>query len=283
MSEYATAIRLRPVFEQARLFYGIALAKQDRNDDARAQYQAVLKFNPDSAAAHNDLAKLFHLERNLDAAVAEYSRAAELDPNLAAAHNNLGVIYLQQGKAAAGADELRAALRLEPDSPETQYNLMLALNECGQWAGAAALGEKLAKSRPNDANAAAQWGRALARQKKTKDALSTYAHALLLDQNLPDALNGMAWILSTDQHPEFRNGPEAVRMAQRACDLSGGTNAEYLLTLAAAQAEAGNFQDGMITVKKASVTVDKKQQPELAVKCKQLIELLSSNRPLRAD
>jgi tetratricopeptide (TPR) repeat protein len=191
------------------------------------------------------------------------------------------VILLQQGRAAAGADELRTALRLEPGSAETQYNLMLALNECGQWAEAAALGEKLAKSRPTDANAAAQWGRALAQQKKTKDALSAYAHALLLDQNLPDALNGMAWILSTDPHPEFRNGPEAVGMALRASDLSGGTNAEYLMTLAAAYAETGRFNDAVVTTQSAHELAQAKKQAEIVVKSELLLETFRSNRAFR--
>ena len=283
MSEYTTAIRLRPAFEPAHLALGIALAKQGRIDDARAHYFAVLKFNPDSAAAHNDLAKLYHLEKKLDAAAAEYSRALELDPKLAAAHNNLGIVFLEQGKPVAGAGELKAALHLEPGNLETQYNLVRALNESGHWDESAPLGEQLAKARPNDPNVAYQWGVALANQKKSRDALSCFAHALLLNQDFPEALDRTAWILATDPHPEFRNGTEAVKMALRANELTENANAGFLLTLAAAYAEAGQFSEAITAAQKARELAATGKNDTIAAKSGQLLELFRSHQPNREN
>ena len=41
-----------------------------------------------------------------------------------------------------------------------------------------------------------------------------------------------------------------MRLARRACELSGGTNGSLLATLAAAYAEAGQFEDAIGTSRK---------------------------------
>ena len=50
---------------------------------------------------------------------------------------------------------------------------------------------------------------------------------------------------------EFRNGREAVQLAEAACRLSGRRNPNFLGTLAAAYAEAGRFGDAVKTIQEA--------------------------------
>jgi tetratricopeptide (TPR) repeat protein len=60
----------------------------------------------------------------------------------------------------------------------------------------------------------------------------------------PDTLssrNGLAWFLATCPDAKIRNGSEAMALATNVCELSRWSNAEYLDTLAAAEAEAGLF------------------------------------------
>jgi hypothetical protein len=47
-----------------------------------------------------------------------------------------------------------------------------------------------------------------------------------------------------------RNGPEAVKLAERAVQLTGGREAIYLDTLAAAYAEAGRFDKALETARR---------------------------------
>src|SRR5262249_33220854 len=67
---------------------------------------------------------------------------------------------------------------------------------------------------------------------------------------------GLSWILATDPNPEVRNGAEAVRMAERACQLTEFKNARMLLTLAAAYAEAGRKNEGIALAQKARIAAD---------------------------
>ncbi len=54
------------------------------------------------------------------------------------------------------------------------------------------------------------------------------------------AYNNLAWIMATCQDKKYRNGAKAVELAKKAISLSN--NIDFLDTLAAAYAEAGNFE-----------------------------------------
>ena len=113
--------------------------KKQQFEEAASHYLAALKLNPESAVAHNNLARIFQTEGRLDEAMEHYSAALQLDPGLAQAHNNLGVLMLARGRTADGLRELRQAVRLNPSDEESEYNLALALNQEQQWKEAADL------------------------------------------------------------------------------------------------------------------------------------------------
>ena len=91
--------------------------------------------------------------------------------------------------------------------------------------------------------------------------------------------NSLAWILSTCPEDRFRNGQQAISMATRACELTQYRNADYIATLAAAHAEAGDFQTAIQTQLKA-VEVAPNERKEAM---RQNIEAFQNNRPLRDD
>ena len=66
-----------------------------------------------------------------------------------------------------------------------------------------------------------------------------------------EALNNLAWLLAAHPSDALRNGAEAVRLAERACELSEHREPVMLGTLAAAYAEAGRFGDAVKTAEKA--------------------------------
>jgi protein O-mannosyl-transferase len=281
IARYKLSLRIRPFFSQAHIFLAMALVKEHAYDEALFHYTTALMLDPDSPQAHHNLAKLFQIQGRLDEAMENYATALRLDATLAPAHNNLGVILLQKGKAADGEIQLKEALRLDPNNLETKYNLIPALMEEKHWDDAIALCSELARVKPDDSNLHFQWGMALARRQRTKEAMGHYAKALLIRPDFPEALSSLAWILATDPSPEFRNGPEAVPMAERACELSGRRNPLILQTLAAAYAEAGRFDEAVATVQTAREIALAAGQQEKAAKCQNLLDRFKSRQPLR--
>jgi len=272
VAEYQKALWFRPTQEQTHIFIGIALAKQMKYDEAAAHYNAALKLNPESAITHNNLARIFHTQGHLDAAIEHYHAALAINPKLALAHNNLGILLLQKGNFSEGIKHLREALKLKPENAESQFNLALALNQQEQWSEAAELFKKTAGSHPADPKAHSEFAVALAQLKRTREAMSEYAAALLIQPDYPDALDGLAWILSTDANADFRNGTEAVKMAERACALTGRNDPVKLKTLAAAYAETGNFAGAINTARAAKDLAVSANRQDLANECQRMLE-----------
>ena len=272
IAEYQKALWFRPTQEQTHIFMGIALAKQKKYDEAMAHYNAALKLNPDSAVAQNNLARILHTQGRLDEAVEHYNAALEIDPKLALAHNNLGILLIQKGRLTEGTVQLREARRLNPTNSETQLNLAFALNQQQQWPEAAELFSKTVRGDLPDPKAHYEFAVALAHLKRTREAMSQYANALLIQPDFPDALDGLAWILSTDANPDFRNGTEAVKMSERACELTGRQDPVKLKTLAAAYAETGRFGEATNTLRTAKDLAAKANRQELVKECSLMLE-----------
>ena len=279
--EYRAALWFKPLRVKTHLFLGLVLAKQGNSEEAAANYRAALALDPQFASAENNLARLLHTQGRLDEAIQHYTEALRLDPQLPQARNNLGVLLLQKGRVAEGAAQLREAVRLNPGDVESLYNLALALNQQQEWKEAAAILARLGPDRPQDANLHYQLGLAQFHLRQTQEARSHLAHALLLQADFPEALDRLSWILSTDPHAEFRNGPEALRMAQRACELTGERQALLEATLAAAYAETGQFPEAVRTAQTALTLAVNAGQTNLAAQCQSLIETARSGTAWR--
>jgi len=192
-------------------------------------------------------------------------------------------LLLQTGNLAGGTAQLREALRLNPGNAETELNLALALNQQEKWSEAADLFGKTAANFSTDANAHYQFGLALQHLLKTREAMGQFASALLIRPDFPDALAALSWILATSQVPEFRNGAEAVRMAERACGLTARKDPRKLKTLAAAYAEAGSFREAMDTADTAKSLASASGRDELTQECEIMAATFKSAKPWRAD
>jgi Flp pilus assembly protein TadD len=172
-------------------------------------------------------------------------------------------------------------MRLNPTNSETQLNLAFALNEQQRWPEAEDLLSKIVRGDLPDPKAHHEFAVALAHLKRTREAMSQYASALLMQPDYPDALDGLAWILSTDANPDFRNGIQAVNMAGRACELTGRTDPEKLKTLAAAYAETGRFEEAMNTLRTAKDLAAKANRQELVKECSLMLEHFQRSEPWR--
>jgi tetratricopeptide (TPR) repeat protein len=122
--------------------------------------------------------------------------------------------------------------------------------------------KKISSNYANDPKARYEFGLALYRLNKVREAMSEFASAILIQPDFSDALDGLAWILSTDTRPSFRNGKEAVPMAERASQLTGRNDPIKLRTLAAAYAEVGRFDEAISTINEAKTVAAKVNQPD---------------------
>ena len=94
-------------------------------------------------------------------------------------------------------------------------------------------------------------------------------------------LNILAWILATCEDAEIRDGAQAVRLAERAYQLADQGNYMYLDTLAAAYAEAGQFDHAVKTAQRAVKLARNGTNQESAEDIQGRLELYRAKRAYR--
>ena len=125
-------------------------------------------------------------------------------------------------------------------------------------------------------------GNALRVQGKTDEAVQEFREAIRVSSEYPDGYNNLAWLRATYPEPRFRDGPEAVRLAEKACKLTDNKDDHFLDTLAAAYAEAGQFTQAVETAKRALDMARNDPDPnaETIAECQRHLKLFEAHQPL---
>lgn len=123
------------------------------------------------------------------------------------------------------------------------------------------------------ADASALAGANLAKLGDVAAAINRYREAVRLNPDSPESLNNLACLLATAPDPKLRNGPEAVHLAEKACELTGSSHPIMLSTLAAAYAQSGRFADAVAAAEKACRLAEAQADAELLSRTKHFLEL----------
>jgi len=138
-----------------------------------------------------------------------------------------------------------------------------------------------AEERTVEAETQCYVGISLHAQRQISQAISHYLATLRLKPDHVMALYKLAWIRAAHPQAEFRDGPEAVRLARRACALTRYQAPAPLETLAAAYAEAGRFEDAVRIAERARQLALAAGQPELAERPLKMLKLFAERKPYR--
>lgn len=108
-------------------------------------------------------------------------------------------------------------------------------------------------------------------------AISDYERCLQLNADSVPGLNNLAWILATSPDENLRDGPRAVELSRRACELNGWEKPSFLGTLAAAYAETGQFDRAAEYQEKAILLAEEEKTAEY----RRSLELYRAGKPRR--
>ena len=133
------------------------------------------------------------------------------------------------------------SLRNHPNNGFAHYSRGLAYLHTDHWDEAIADLEKARQLREELAGAAYPLGVIYQKKGDYARARKLYEQAVAAQPDKIEAHNALAWLLATCPDEKVRNGAAAVKSAQRACEMTHYKAIELLDTLAAAYAEAGNF------------------------------------------
>lgn len=251
--------------------------------DSVTLFSHALDVTENNFVAHNNLGAALSTQGKPKEAIAHYLEALRLDSHDSLLHNNLSVALAADGKTDEALEHCSEALQIDPNDTDALNNMGVLLSQQGKLAEARPYFEAALRIRPQFAEAHAKLGIALAALGRVDEAMSSYREALRLKPDLVAAMNNLAWLLATHPDPKFRDGPEAVRLAERACQLTRYKTPFLIGTLAAAYAEAGRFDDAVVAGQKARDLALETGQKVLAQRNTELIELYRAKHPLRED
>jgi len=276
-----------PSYERLRT--ANALFHANRGSEAERELRDLVASRPGLIAAHQQLAQIARHERRLAETAERYATivtlltAAAKDPRqLAEAHYNLAFALRDMGRDAEAIRHFEDALLARPDYVDALNSLGLALARAGRFKEAIARYDEALRIQPDQAQVHNNLGNALRETGRLMEALGHYDEALRIKPDSVSALTNLALIRATDGDPQLRNGEEAVRLAERACALTGRDNVGCLDTLAAAYAEARRFDDAVTTAEQAVALARSANQEALADEIVSRVALYRDRRPYRA-
>jgi Flp pilus assembly protein TadD len=241
-------------------------------------WRETLAHNPNAWNAHNNLGCILARRQLMGQAKEHFEAALMLKPNNAQAHCNLGQLLLLQGSLTDAESHLRASLALKPESPEAHRVLGQTLLAQGNRTEALThLRESLRLE--SDVDTRLHFALLLAQSGDPQEAVVQFRQVLALKPDLVEALNNLAWILATSSDDRVRDGKEAVRLAEHACQLTQYREALPVGTLAAADAEAGRFEEAQAMAQKAADLAAAAGNPGFANVNRQLIQLYRAGHP----
>jgi tetratricopeptide (TPR) repeat protein len=144
-------------------------------------------------------------------AVADLTEAIRLDPKSASAHNIRGFYCREMKEYDRAIADFTEAIRLNRRSPNA-YVLRATVWEL---------------------------------KKEYKKAVVDYGDAIRLDGQLAYVYNNRAWLWAACADASVRDGKKGIESATKACELAEWKHVEYIDTLAAAYAEAGDFDSAV--------------------------------------
>jgi tetratricopeptide (TPR) repeat protein len=276
--QYTDALRLEPLSADAHNNLGAVLVRQGKLPEALDQFKEALRIIPDFPEAQDQLGGVLLRLGHPDLAQLHFQAAIRLKPDFAHAHLKLGLALAEQNYLQEALPHFQTAIKLEPTNADAYFNLAAdyaALNRLND--AAETFGEAIRRN-PDDVQPRVRLAAIQQTEGQTDAAIVNYRGALRVQKDTPEALRGLAWILATSTKPELRDGAEAVRLAERANELTGQKHLPTLSTLDAAYAEAGRFDDAIKIAEQVQTSATAQKLKPIADKAAQRLELYHAGK-----
>jgi Flp pilus assembly protein TadD len=275
---YAEAVRLQPHFSSAMSNLGLMLVLQGRIEEGTGHCRAACALNPSNSEVRFNLGKALAAKGELQTAVSEYEAACQLDPKDVGFRLAAAEVLARLGKMDEAAGYFQEALKLQPNNADAHWRYGMLLAYTGNQNEALVHLREAIRLHPT-VYEYLDLASVLRRMGQSDAAITQCREALRLEPDSLQALIDLAWILATDPSDRVRNGPKAVTLAERACQLTQFRDPSLLITLAAAYAEAGRFEDAIRTAEKTRDLARTAGNQKLAEKNQQLLELYRAGKP----
>ncbi|HUB67702.1 MAG TPA: tetratricopeptide repeat protein [Candidatus Methylacidiphilales bacterium] len=198
-SSASYVLRFNPNSTVAHNNLGVALAQMGRLSEAAEQFSTALRLDPQAPNAGLNLGKTYLKLGLIPAAIAEFQKALQLTPHSSEVHLYLGDSLMRAGRTSAAIAEYKEAVRLNSGSAWMHYNLGLVLFHHGQILQAIEEYQKALAIDPNYADAHNSLGIAFSAAGRNQEAREQFEETLRINPGHPGAQRNLALLQDAPQ------------------------------------------------------------------------------------
>lgn len=244
---------------------------------ALADFEESLKHDGKKWKSLHNRGVSLGLHGKYDAALKDFDQVVELKPDFPSAWFNRAEVRATLGRYEEAAEDYSKGLELVPGDVGMLVGRGTAHYRLKKFDEALADFEAALQTDSGHAAAMAGRGDAHVALGHWEQAAEDYRLAVETNENLGRAYRGAAWLMATCPEEKFRNEGLALESAKRAIQLDGDGDWLYLDALAAAQANAKQFDDARETLQKAiQIAPDK-----IGTSLRQRLNLYVAGKPFR--
>ena len=281
-AEALKAVEADPSNGIARGFHALSLSELGQDEEAINEAKHATELNPSSSVAYLDSAVSVK-RTDQERAIAEARRAIELGPENSLAYQFLMNCLFESHRYNEAAQLGREWLAVTPYDAAAHSASASALAENGDAVSAVQHLGYVMMLRPEVEQAHAQLRQILLALAKEPDGLQRLREIAANAPDSPRMLDELAWLFATYPDSKSRDGTEAVRLAQHACELTERKIPALLDTLAAAYAEAGDFPKAISAAEEALGHARSSGDNDAAKLSESILTSLRENLPYRQE
>ena len=239
------AVRLSPGDPSSWHYRGIAYALKHDWDKAVADYTKAIDLGEDDTSIYINRGMANNARERWDDAIRDFDKAIMIDSTVGSTFAYRGYSYSRKGNFEKSMEDFSEAIRLDPNDVTSFATRGSSYFEHGDYA----------------------------------KAFDDLREALSLEPNNPEALNDIAWCLAICPDQSFRNSKQAVEYATKSCEFTKWKEGRTIDTLAAACADAGDF-DQAVKYEKQAMTMPDMSDKDRA-EAQERVDLYQQQKPYR--
>jgi tetratricopeptide (TPR) repeat protein len=229
---------------------GFSFYNQRQYQKAIDDYDMSISIDGRNADSYINRANAYvALEMNSEA-LADFTKAIELSPTYSVGYSNRAMVYYFMDHTAEAIVDIDKAIELVPESARLHFYRGEIQVKAKEYAIAIADYTSACNLKADMPQGFIGRGKCFAAMGHFDKAIADFDRALVIAPENAELLQACAWVLATAPHSDFRNSTRAVSLATKLCKRRK-KSWQAFDTLAAAQAEAGRFEEASEAVVKA--------------------------------
>ena len=229
IADYDQVIRLNPEAVRAYNNRGVAYNAKGDHHRAIADYDQAIRLNPENDKSYNNRGVTYQRKGDHDRAIADYDQAIRLNPELAKAYDNRGTAYAKKGDRGRAIADYDEAIRLGPKSADPYYHRGNAYQKQGDLSRAIADYDQAIRLNPKSAYAYYNRGNAYQKRGDHNRAIADYDQALRLNPSAAGAYynRGNAYQQKGDLNRAIADYDQALRQNPKSANAYNNRGNAY--------------------------------------------------------